>query len=105
MISNIHHNSPGYAVEVVAKKVGKLALSLTEGWCKIAGIDAPAVQGIWNVVGDTDGITDIFGDGVDSFTVVTIDGRVIIKDADASQLKQLAAGLYIINGKKVYLNK
>lgn len=90
---------------VFEKKNGTLTVTLQEGWCKFGEVLAPAVSGSWKVIGETSGISDIFGDGVDAFTVVTIDGRVILVDAPASALKQLASGLYIINGEKVYLSK
>lgn len=46
------------------------------------------------------GVEGIFGEGV-TFNVITIDGKVLLKDADASDVNGLAKGVYIINGKKV----
>lgn len=45
--------------------------------------------------------------GIDSdstVTIVTIDGRIIAKDAPASAIEKLAKGnVYIINGVKVFI--
>ncbi|MCM1293825.1 MAG: hypothetical protein NC102_11310 [Clostridium sp.] len=84
---------------------GKLIMDLGEGWIKVSGVNSPAIHAEWNVVGETDGIGSILGDETDSFTVVTIDGRVIMTEGTAAELKQLPAGLYIINGVKIYLTK
>lgn len=45
------------------------------------------------------GISDINAEN-GNVTVVSVDGKVILKDAPASELKNLAKGIYIINGKK-----
>lgn len=47
----------------------------------------------------TSGINGIYADN-DTVTVISIDGKVILKDAPASELKNLDKGVYIINGKK-----
>lgn len=48
-----------------------------------------------------DGIYGIFAGKNEKVNVFTIDGKAVLKNADASDLKQLAPGkLYIINGKK-----
>ena len=47
------------------------------------------------------GIYGIFAGKNEKVNVFTIDGKAVLKNADASDLKQLAPGkLYIINGKK-----
>lgn len=56
-----------------------------EGYCTI-------------VVGSTDTIGTITAS--DTYTVVTIDGIVIMKNVDKATLATLPAGFYIINGKK-----
>ncbi len=49
----------------------------------------------------SDGIYGIFAGKNEKVNVFTIDGKAVLKNADASDLKQLAPGkLYIINGKK-----
>lgn len=50
-------------------------------------------------IGDITGVEDIVAEnGV--ATVYDIAGRVVLRDANADQIKALAAGVYIINGKK-----
>ncbi len=52
-------------------------------------------------VSDVSAVSSVVGSG-DSFTVVTLDGIVVIKNGNASEVKErLTPGLYIINGKKV----
>lgn len=49
----------------------------------------------------SDGIYGIFAGKNEKVNVFTIDGKAVLKNADASDLKQLTPGkLYIINGKK-----
>lgn len=54
------------------------------------------------VVGNENSVSAIFA-GETSFTVVDAAGRVVMRDADS--LNGLQPGLYIINGKKVFLRK
>ena len=54
----------------------------------------------WTIT-TTSGIYGIFAGKNEKVNVFTIDGKAVLKNADASDLKQLAPGkLYIINGKK-----
>lgn len=46
------------------------------------------------------GITDITAEGQETLTIVSIDGRVVIRNASADAVKGLDKGFYIINGKK-----
>ena len=58
----------------------------------------------WTVVGASSGIEAIFAeDGV--VNVYKVNGIQILKDAEPAELRSLDPGLYIINGKKVYLRK
>ena len=36
-------------------------------------------------------------------TVISIDGRVVLRNADADAVRALAPGFYIINGKKTFI--
>ena len=49
------------------------------------------------------GISGIQADENGLFTAVTLDGRVILRDASAAQVKSLDKGFYIINGKKTVI--
>ena len=51
------------------------------------------LQGISGVQADENGL----------FTAVTLDGRVVLRDASAAQVKTLDKGFYIINGKKTVI--
>lgn len=54
----------------------------------------------WTIT-TSSGIYGIFAGKNEKVNVFTIDGKAVLKNADASDLKQLAPGkLYIINGKK-----
>ena len=50
----------------------------------------------------TDSIEELFLN-IDSFTVHTINGICIMRDAKADEVKNLKSGLYIINGNKVFI--
>lgn len=49
------------------------------------------------------GLTNIAVEGNEGVSVVSINGRVMMKNAPASQLKSLAPGVYIVNGRKVFV--
>ena len=54
----------------------------------------------------SNGITGIYDfDGADSFTVVNLQGVVLLRNAAADELNRLENGMYIINGKKVVVRK
>lgn len=42
-------------------------------------------------------------DTADSYTAISIDGKIVLRNASADRLSSLDAGLYIINGKKVVI--
>lgn len=42
---------------------------------------------------------------VEEYDVYSIDGKLLKSDADAEYLKTLDEGIYIVNGKKIYLHK
>lgn len=54
-------------------------------------------------VSSNSAISKIFGEDVKEFTVYNLKGILVLKTDDQEALKQLATGLYIINGKKVLL--
>ena len=41
----------------------------------------------------------------DTFTVYSLDGRLVLKDTPRADVDKLPGGLYIINGKKVFLHR
>lgn len=48
-------------------------------------------------------VVSILANDNGNVTVVTVDGKVLLEDAPAVQLRGLDKGIYIINGKKVYV--
>lgn len=64
--------------------------------------DYKDIEGYYNLKAGS-GLTSIEADENGLFTVVSVDGKVILKDAKASELENLAKGLYIINGKKTMI--
>lgn len=57
----------------------------------------------WTVSANASGIEGISAD--DTFTVFTIDGKLLHKNAGIEAVSSLESGLYIINGKKVLVRK
>ena len=53
---------------------------------------------------DLSGVEAI-GAEADAYTVYTISGIRVLVNASSDEVKALPAGLYIINGKKVYIAK
>ncbi|MDE7114960.1 MAG: hypothetical protein K2O56_00865, partial [Muribaculaceae bacterium] len=49
------------------------------------------------------GVEDVLTGKDNKFTVVSIDGKLLYKDASSEQIKALDKGIYIINGKKVVI--
>lgn len=47
------------------------------------------------------GVSNISIEEVKTVTVVTLDGRVVLENAEPVQLKTLAPGIYIVNGQKI----
>lgn len=54
---------------------------------------------------DLSGIGDVGASESNIVTVVTTDGRIVIKNASADSLNTLDNGIYIVNGKKVVIGK
>lgn len=72
---------------------GQVAWTGTEG--NVGAIDAVFIVDISNTVA-------ILGlEGADSYTVVSLDGKVLMNQAPSTSLSTLSKGIYLINGKKV----
>ncbi|MBD5310650.1 MAG: hypothetical protein HDS13_00585 [Bacteroides sp.] len=93
-----------YDLGTTYTETGNYVLNLPAGMFYLGdnGGESPEWTVIWTI-GQT-GVSSVFGD-VDSFDVYTINGMTVLKGGNAAQLDELPAGLYIINGKKVMLNK
>lgn len=84
---------------------GPYTFTMRTGAFTLDGVqDSPAVTAVITVDPDFMGVDGIFGDAANGkLTVVNLQGIVLMQDATAEDLKQLPAGIYIINGKKVAL--
>lgn len=51
------------------------------------------------------GIDGVLSSGVDSFTVYNLQGMLLKQNVPSSELSTLPEGLYIVNGKKLYLRR
>lgn len=84
---------------------GDYTFTMRTGAFTLDGVqDSPATTAVITVDPNFMGIDGIYGDAADGkLTVVNLQGIVLMQDATAEDLKQLPAGIYIINGKKVAL--
>ncbi len=57
------------------------------------------------IITDGTGIESVIGEQATNVTVYTINGVRVLHNADKAELKQLKPGIYVINGKKVYIRK
>lgn len=64
---------------------------------------SPEIEIVYDFDPTMSGIDDIIFNGSTQVTVVTLDGRVILKNASADSVKDLPAGFYIINGQKILI--
>lgn len=58
-----------------------------------------------SIVAKTQGIGSVGNDAKSAYTVVGLNGRIILKNADYQQVRQLPTGIYIINGQKVLVSQ
>ena len=65
----------------------------------------PGLEATYIVSNGTTGVALIGIGAADSYDVYSLDGKALLKNADAAALAGLAEGLYVINGKKVLLKK
>ena len=67
--------------------------------------NSPVIEAAYHLEDQALGVALIGVGAADSYTVYTLDGKVVKVDAAIEELKELEPGLYIINGKKAYLRK
>ncbi|MCM1369631.1 MAG: hypothetical protein NC204_04590 [Candidatus Amulumruptor caecigallinarius] len=100
-----------YVISNPITEKGDYKLVIPEGtFCDEAYFEAattghinPELTYTWTVGGGS-GVSSIIAEG-EIVNVYNVQGMEILKDADAAAVKALPAGLYIINGKKVFLTK
>lgn len=61
------------------------------------------ISATWTVSANASGIDGISADG--TYTIFSVDGKLLHKDAGIEAVNSLESGLYIINGKKVLVRK
>lgn len=83
---------------------GKWTLTVPESAYLVDGVDSPAIVAEYTIVKEQSAIEALFGENT-PLNVFTVSGICVLRDATAEQVAELEAGLYIINGKKVYLRK
>lgn len=66
---------------------------------------SPAIEATFYVTGEKSGVSSIFGDDENAFNVYNMNGVLILKDATKADIDNLENGIYVINGKKVYVRK
>ena len=64
--------------------------------------ESPAIEIVYDFDKQS-GVADIIFNGSTEVTVVTLDGRVVMVNAPAAAVKNLPAGIYIINGQKTLI--
>lgn len=84
----------------VPSENGEYKLVMREGKLLLDNAFAsPAIEETFFVDKAT-GIYSIYGDENGNVTVITLDGKVVLNNVPAEQLRELERGIYIINGKK-----
>lgn len=75
----------------------------------VDNVDFPGLTAFYKIGGNNPDYTtsvEVIGlEPAANYTVVALDGKVIVKEAPASALFTINPGMYIINGKKVILRK
>lgn len=66
--------------------------------------NSPEINVVY-IIKDGTGVRMVGAQAADSYTVHTTDGRAVMIDAAPEKMKELAPGLYIVNGRKVLINK
>lgn len=90
-----------YTLDETITEPGDYTLEIPEGMLAYSNFEPiPAMTLTYHIAGPATGIQNVWGDNA-QVTVYTIDGVLLYYKADASVVKNLKKGLYIINGKKV----
>lgn len=83
---------------------GTYEMTVREGTFVLDGVhNSPELNATYYVDPKASGIEGIFADENGNITVFSIDGRMILRDAPAAEIRSLKKGIYIINGMKAVL--
>ena len=91
--------------EPVKITAGKWRLDIPSSKFTHNGYFSPAMSAVFAVKNEASGIEGIDSGSAATVTVYSLDGRVLLDGAPASAIGSLENGLYIVNGKKVLINK
>ena len=114
MVENIEYDNSGEnaAVKITLKEAlandGEYMLQIYASAFILDGCQTSSEIKVNYTVDKTvgvDGVDGIKADGNGKYTVTNLSGIVVLRDANAAALRSLPTGLYIVNGKKVLLNK
>lgn len=78
---------------------GDYTVSVPAGMFRVNGASLPRQTSEFTIEQNNDGVNSVFIDGT-LVDVYSIDGRIVIRQADADALRHLAPGLYIAGGRK-----
>lgn len=82
---------------------GSYILTLYRGAITLDGIqESPYLTATYNFISQS-GIAGFLFDPDQNVTVVSVDGNVLYKNVKAADVKNLGKGIYIINGKRVFV--
>lgn len=89
---------------IASHKLHTYTLEIREGCFTLDGAQAsPQISQKYTYVPAGSGVGEFEAADNGKYNVYTIDGKVVLKNAEADQLKSLNKGLYIINGKKTII--
>lgn len=85
-------------------KVHTYTLNINEGCFTLDGAQrSPEIKQNYTYVPAGSGVGEFEAADNGKYNVYTLDGKVVLKNAEADQLKSLNKGFYIINGKKTII--
>lgn len=85
---------------------GDYALYIHEGAFTLDGSQtSPSISAEYVLDSKLSGVNGIGADFSGKVDVFTLDGRVVMRGADASKLSELGNGIYVVNGKKYIVKK
>ena len=104
-VEGAEHPTFEITFEKPATAAGSYTFKLNEGAIILdTAFESPEIAATYTVDPTATGIDGIYAeDG--SYTVVNVQGIVLMRNADIEKVKALPEGLYIINGTKVFIGK
>ena len=89
---------------IASHKLHTYTLEINKGCFTLDGAqESPQISQKYTYIPAGSGVGEFEAADNGKYNVYTIDGKVVLKNAEADQLKSLNNGLYIINGKKTII--